>query len=180
MVKGVGAIFAENLQPWIRAFFSISLTTNILATGKFILKVSISASLAEPLLLPEHDRPVLMLKHSQFIPGSSHRRPYHLVEPSCQALPRRRRRNFALGGGRDAYPVRGDLFRRPRFSPRHVPRKFECAVRGSGYPATAYRKSAHYILSLAVPRLPLFFGVITVGRRVHAHHHPRRSRLHDE
>ena len=32
MVKGVGAIFAENLQPWIRAFFSISLTTNILAT----------------------------------------------------------------------------------------------------------------------------------------------------
>ncbi|TFK90719.1 hypothetical protein K466DRAFT_484278 [Polyporus arcularius HHB13444] len=32
MVKGQGAIFAENLQPWIRAFFSISLTTNILAT----------------------------------------------------------------------------------------------------------------------------------------------------
>ena len=46
MVKGVGAIFAENLQPWIRAFFSISLTTNILATGKFILKISISASIA--------------------------------------------------------------------------------------------------------------------------------------
>lgn len=26
------AIFADNLQPWIRAFFSLSLTTNLLAT----------------------------------------------------------------------------------------------------------------------------------------------------
>lgn len=34
MVRGQGAIFAQNLQPWIRAFFSISLTTNILATRK--------------------------------------------------------------------------------------------------------------------------------------------------
>ncbi|KAI0738215.1 hypothetical protein C8Q80DRAFT_1275742 [Daedaleopsis nitida] len=32
LVKGLGAIFAQSLQPWIRAFFSISLTTNILAT----------------------------------------------------------------------------------------------------------------------------------------------------
>ncbi|TBU44153.1 hypothetical protein BD309DRAFT_958987 [Dichomitus squalens] len=32
MVKGVGAIFAANLQPWIRAFFSLSLTTNLLTT----------------------------------------------------------------------------------------------------------------------------------------------------
>ncbi|KAM5545500.1 hypothetical protein V8D89_000837 [Ganoderma adspersum] len=32
LVKGVGAIFAESLQPWIRAFFSLSLTTNLIAT----------------------------------------------------------------------------------------------------------------------------------------------------
>ncbi|KAH9916603.1 uncharacterized protein BXZ73DRAFT_105796 [Epithele typhae] len=32
MVKGVGAIFEGNLVPWITSFFSLSLTTNVLAT----------------------------------------------------------------------------------------------------------------------------------------------------
>ncbi|KAH9900690.1 hypothetical protein C8Q73DRAFT_742550 [Cubamyces lactineus] len=32
LAKEGNAIFAENLQPWIRAFFSLSLTTNLLAT----------------------------------------------------------------------------------------------------------------------------------------------------
>ncbi|RPD72789.1 hypothetical protein L226DRAFT_436617, partial [Lentinus tigrinus ALCF2SS1-7] len=31
-VKGVGAIFEGNLKPWITSFFSLSLTTNVLAT----------------------------------------------------------------------------------------------------------------------------------------------------
>ncbi|KAI0669111.1 hypothetical protein C8Q78DRAFT_1071091 [Trametes maxima] len=32
LAKEGNAIFADNLQPWIRAFFSLSLTTNLLAT----------------------------------------------------------------------------------------------------------------------------------------------------
>ena len=36
MVKGIGAIFAANLQPWIRAFFSLSLTTNLLTTREYL------------------------------------------------------------------------------------------------------------------------------------------------
>ncbi|RDX48938.1 hypothetical protein OH76DRAFT_1351387 [Lentinus brumalis] len=31
-IKGVGAIFENNLVPWITSFFSLSLTTNVLAT----------------------------------------------------------------------------------------------------------------------------------------------------
>ena len=32
LAKGGDAIFANQLQPWIRSFFSLSLTTNLLAT----------------------------------------------------------------------------------------------------------------------------------------------------
>ena len=42
LVKGVGAIFAENLQPWIRAFFSLSLTTNLIATCEYSLLLRVS------------------------------------------------------------------------------------------------------------------------------------------
>lgn len=33
-VKGTDAIFASSLKPWITSFFSLSLTTNVLATSK--------------------------------------------------------------------------------------------------------------------------------------------------
>ena len=30
---GLVTIFADNIRPWLRAFFSLSLATNLLATG---------------------------------------------------------------------------------------------------------------------------------------------------
>lgn len=71
---------------------------------------------------------------------SSHRRSYCMVEPPCQTFPRRGGRDFALGGGRDAYPVRRGLLRRPRVPPRHLPRGFERSVCVPRRAPAAYRK----------------------------------------
>ena len=35
-IQGSDAIFARNLVPWITSFFSLSLTTNVIATSKRI------------------------------------------------------------------------------------------------------------------------------------------------
>ena len=35
-VKGIGAIFESNLEPWITSFFALSLTTNVIATSAYL------------------------------------------------------------------------------------------------------------------------------------------------
>ena len=37
MLKGSGAIFENGLAPWITSFFSLSLTTNVIATSTLVV-----------------------------------------------------------------------------------------------------------------------------------------------
>ena len=128
LAGGAGVIFARDIASWGEAFFTLSFTTNLLATSECSL---LSARVPLCTHLAWIPRLSLALRNTSYCYlqpcFSSHRWTHHLDQQACAVLPHHDR-TMPLEHHRSFIPVRCHLLRRARLSPRHVPRRLERPV----------------------------------------------------